>query len=310
MNVKKKKKNKYKEKIKKIKEHYNDDAHHHHDDNVKGLENDSSKKNKKEKPTNKLPDTGNNKELNEHVQIIPNDEYIQYIKYIDDMKKKESFLSQPNDVIINIYTNKYDERKKKKKIKFILNMSRKKKKKKLSSNNNIYHNSFNNNLLKKKEERRKRKYKKLYRISQLLKRRKKKWEFYNPSKLYYLDSRKIYKCKYKNHLLRQKIKLLSKSNENIHLCYNNKDYLSYEKYNLSNYILNNKDDIHIFNKKLKYLSKYDKMKLINYLIYKHKQHKMRSDLKKKSTASKIFYFFTSFALIINCIHIPPNNDND
>ncbi|KYO01284.1 putative palmitoyltransferase [Plasmodium gaboni] len=309
MKVKRKKKSNYKEKTKKI----NDDDNHN--DGDKGLKNDTSKKNKKEKQTNRHTETQNNKELNQHVQIIPDDEYIQYIKYIDDMKKKDSSLSHPNDVIINIYRNKYDERKKKKKIKFILNISRKKKKKKLSSNNNIYHNSFNNNsnnnLLKKKEERRKRKYKKLYRISQLLKRRKKKSEFYNLSKLYYLDSRKLYKWKYKNHLLRQKIKLLSKSNENIHLCYNNKDYSNYENYNFSNdNILNKKNDINIFNKKLKYLSKYDKMKLINYLIYKHKQDKMRSDLKKKSTASKIFYFFTSFALIINCIHIPPNNDND
>ncbi|CAA9990832.1 palmitoyltransferase, putative [Plasmodium knowlesi strain H] len=141
-------------------------------------------------------------------------------------------------------------------------------------------------------------------------------ELGNFSKICEMRYTKMYKWKYKKMhkriLRRERIKLLSRPHKNIHLYYNNKNYCIDESTDLhqNNELLSEYMDANLYFAKIKKSNKFDNLKLLNYLIHKHKQDKNRSDNKKKSKASKFFYFFTSFALIINCIHIPSSNDND
>ncbi|GAW83432.1 palmitoyltransferase [Plasmodium gonderi] len=144
-----------------------------------------------------------------------------------------------------------------------------------------------------------------------------KVELENFSKICEMRYTKMYKWKYKKMhkriLRKERIKLLYRSHKNIHLYDNNKNYYFGESTNIhnnNNVILKQYLGTNLYLTKVKKRNKFDNLKLLNYLIHKHKQDKDRSDTKKKSKASKFFYFFTSFALIINCIHIPSSNDND
>ncbi|ANQ10335.1 Zinc finger protein [Plasmodium coatneyi] len=141
-------------------------------------------------------------------------------------------------------------------------------------------------------------------------------ELDNFSKICEMRYTKMYKWKYKKMqrriLRRERIKLLSRPHKNIHLYYNNKNYCIDESkdWHQNSELLSEYMDANLYFTKIKKSNKFDNLKLLNYLIHKHKQDKDQSDNKKKSKASKFFYFFTSFALIINCIHIPASNDND
>ncbi|GAB68889.1 zinc finger protein [Plasmodium cynomolgi strain B] len=141
-------------------------------------------------------------------------------------------------------------------------------------------------------------------------------ELENFSKICEMRYTKMYKWKYKKMhkriLRRERIKLLSRPHKNIHLYYNNKNYCIDEStdWHKNSELLSEYMDANLYFARIKKGNKFDNLKLFNYLIHKHKQEKDRSDNKKKSKASKFFYFFTSFALIINCIHIPSSNDND
>ncbi|KJP85608.1 hypothetical protein AK88_04778 [Plasmodium fragile] len=141
-------------------------------------------------------------------------------------------------------------------------------------------------------------------------------ELDNFSKICEMRYTKMYKWKYKKMhkriLRKERVKLLSRPHKNIHLYYNNKNYCIDEStdWHQNSQLLSEYMDANHNFKKIKKSNKFDNLKLFNYLIHKHKQDKDRSDNKKKSKASKFFYFFTSFALIINCIHIPASNDND
>ncbi|KMZ90093.1 hypothetical protein PVMG_01460 [Plasmodium vivax Mauritania I] len=141
-------------------------------------------------------------------------------------------------------------------------------------------------------------------------------ELENFSKICEMRYTKMYKWKYKKMhkriLRRERVKLLSRPHKNIHLYYNNKNYCINEStdWRQNSELLSEYMDANLYFARIKKNSKFDNLKLFNYLIHKHKQDKDRSDNKKKSKASKFFYFFTSFALIINCIHIPSSNDND
>ncbi|EUD68914.1 hypothetical protein C922_00602 [Plasmodium inui San Antonio 1] len=141
-------------------------------------------------------------------------------------------------------------------------------------------------------------------------------ELENFSKICEMRYTKMYKWKYKKMhkriLRRERIKLLSRPHKNIHLYYNNKNYCIDEStdWHQNSELLSEYMDANLYFARIKKSNKFDNLKLFNYLIHKHKQDKDRSDNKKKSKASKFFYFFTSFALIINCIRIPSTNDND
>ncbi|SCQ16867.1 palmitoyltransferase DHHC4, putative [Plasmodium ovale] len=146
-------------------------------------------------------------------------------------------------------------------------------------------------------------------------------ELENFSRICELRYAKMYKWKCKRIrkkiLRREKIKLLIKSHKKMHLYYNKKNCSSDK---LTNFYKNNDEltsmckDANFYFTRIESTNKIDNLELFNYLIHKHKyKHKLdknRLDIKKKSKASKFFYFFTSFALIINCINIPANNDND
>ncbi|SBT80746.1 palmitoyltransferase DHHC4, putative [Plasmodium malariae] len=143
-------------------------------------------------------------------------------------------------------------------------------------------------------------------------------ELENFSKICEMRYTKLYEWKYKKMyrriLRRGKMKLLSKPyKRNIYLYYNNENCSFIESndlYKINSELLNGYEDADFYYTRISNNKKFDNFKLLNFLIHMNKQDKNRANIKKKSKASKFFYFFTSFALIINCIHIPSNNDND
>ncbi|ETB61477.1 hypothetical protein, variant 1 [Plasmodium yoelii 17X] len=145
-------------------------------------------------------------------------------------------------------------------------------------------------------------------------------DFDNFSQIYKRRYTKIYqwKCKkiQQEIIRRKKIKLLSRSShKNIHTYYNNNKYFLENLNNLTDFQINNNELIKryyqhdsLYSTAIKY-NQFDNVKLYSYLTHM-KNAQNRSDIKKKSKASKFFDLFTTFALIINCINIPSNNDNE
>ncbi|SCM24810.1 palmitoyltransferase, putative [Plasmodium chabaudi adami] len=145
-------------------------------------------------------------------------------------------------------------------------------------------------------------------------------DLYNFSQIYKRRYTKIYqwKCKkiQQKIIRRKKIKLLSRSShKNIHTYYNNNKCFLENLKNLNDFQINNSELINryyqhntLYSTATKH-NRLDNEKLYSYLGHmKHIQN--RSDIKKKSKASRFFDLFTTFALIINCINIPSNNDNE
>ncbi|SCM26299.1 palmitoyltransferase, putative [Plasmodium berghei] len=140
------------------------------------------------------------------------------------------------------------------------------------------------------------------------------------SQIYKRRYTKIYqwKCKkiQQKIIRRKKIKLLSRSShKNIYTYYNNNKCLLANLNNLSDFQINNNELIkryyqhnNLYSTAIKH-NQLDNVKLYSYLTHM-KNAQNRLDIKKKSKASRFFDLFTAFALIINCINIPSNNDNE
>ncbi|CRH02477.1 palmitoyltransferase, putative [Plasmodium relictum] len=229
-------------------------------------------------------------------------EYNRSTKKKEKMKLKENKREEDiqKNVIIDIYNNMPDERKTKINNEIILEIPKKKE----------YESNTSLEEIEKRKKTNYIKYDRLYLVG-------KGCKLENFSEIYEMKYAKMHNLKYKKinkKLKKNKLKLLSKSHINIHLFYNNKECT-----NVSNNINGNIDTLgkyescnfnNIYFSKIKNINKIDNLKLLNYLVHKNKQNEIRSDMKKKSKVSKFFYFFTTFALIIKCIHIPSNNDND
>ncbi|VEV58984.1 palmitoyltransferase DHHC4, putative [Plasmodium vinckei vinckei] len=145
-------------------------------------------------------------------------------------------------------------------------------------------------------------------------------DLYNFSQIYKRRYTKIYQWKSKKIqqkiIRRKKIKLLSRSShKNIHTYYNNSKCFLENLNRLNDFQINNSKLINryyqhntLYSTTTKY-NRLDNAKLYSYLAHM-KNIQNRSDIKKKSKASRFFDLFTTFALIINCINIPSNNDNE
>ncbi|CRG97617.1 palmitoyltransferase, putative [Plasmodium gallinaceum] len=218
------------------------------------------------------------------------------MKYVTEENYNSTEMNEKvklqKDVVISIY-NTPKEKKEKINNDIILDMQKKKKCKSI-------------NLLERIEKRNKRNAMKLNRIYLVSKDSYKLDKF---SETYEMKHTDLYNQKFK----KINKKPLSRLYTNIHLFCNNKECTDVLNTINDNIVLGNYKNIDfktVYFTKIKNISKVDNLKLLNYLIHKNKQSEIRSDIKKKSNVSKLFNIFTTFALIIKCIHIPSNNDND